>query len=149
MTWETGFMRSLQRGVTLIELMVVMVVIAILAAVAVPAYRNYTMRANRTDATVALLRLAAAQEKFYMQNNTYTANLAAAPPLGLGIPNTEANLYQLAVANADANGFTATATALAGQLDDTDCRSFSIDQQGTKTAATAGGADNSAECWRR
>jgi len=138
-----------QRGVTLIELMIVIVVVAILGSFAVPAYRNYVMRAQRTDATVALMRLAAAQEKFYMQNNTYTTNFAAAPPAGLGIPTTEANLYVLAVPNANAQGFTATAIAQGAQVADAACQTYSINQLGTKTALNGGGADNSLECWRR
>jgi len=144
-------MQKNQRGVTLIELMIVVVIVAILGTVAVPAYRNYVMRAQRTDATTALMRLAAAQEKFYMQNNTYTVNFAAAPPVGLGIPTTDANLYALAVAPGPGGlvaGFTATATAQGAQVADDDCQSYSINQLGTKTALNGGGADNSAECWR-
>ena len=45
-------------GVTLIELMIVIVILGILASVAFPAYRNYAIRADRTEATSALLRIA-------------------------------------------------------------------------------------------
>ncbi len=69
-----------QNGMTLIELMIVIIVLGIIVAVGIPSYRSYIMRANRVDATSALLRLAANQERFYMQNNTYASNaqLAAA-----------------------------------------------------------------------
>ena len=63
--------KSPGNGFTLIELMVVVLVAAILAGFAVPSYQNYVLRSGRTDATVALLKLAAAQEKFYLQNGVY------------------------------------------------------------------------------
>ena len=81
-------MRSIMRGFTLVELMIVVVVVSILAAVAIPSYRNYVMRSQRTDATTALLRIQAAQEKFFLQNNAYSNNLPLAPPNGLGMGTT-------------------------------------------------------------
>mgnify|MGYP002720329590 FL=1 len=49
-----GFMkRSMQKGFTLIELMIVVAIIGILAAVALPAYQDYTVRARMSEVILA------------------------------------------------------------------------------------------------
>lgn len=140
-------MKRKQLGVTLLELMLVVGLVALIAAIAVPSYRGYITRAQRTDATAALLRIAAAQEKFYLQNNTYTNNLTS-----LGVANTEHGWYSLNMnSTASATGFTATATALTGsrQFRDSDCRSFTIAETGQRGAKKSDGTtDNTETCWR-
>ncbi len=113
-------MKSKSSGVTLIELMVVVAIVSVLAAIAIPSYRSYLLRSHRAEAKAALLNLAAAQEKFYLQNNTYAANaaLATAPPAGLGLQaTTTGGYYNIAIAGGDINGYTASATATGGQTD--------------------------------
>lgn len=138
--------RTGQRGITLVELLTVMVVLAVLVSIAVPSYRSYLRRAQRTDAKTALLRVQAAQEKFYLQNNQYTDELTKAPPAGLGLAEVSENGYYTIAVDLDDDGqsYTATATARAGQADDNQCSEFSITDAGTRDAQPGGVA----LCWR-
>jgi len=114
------------------ELLIVVAIIGIIAAVAYPSYQNQMMQSRRSDAQVALLRMADAQERWYLQNNTYTTVVA-----NVGGTGTENNWYQLAVTAADASTYTLTATPVAGgpQAGDGTCPAITINQAGQKLPA--------------
>ena len=136
-------MRKYMRGVTLLELMIVVVIVSILTAIAYPNYREYVTRAKRTEAKAALLQIATNQERFYLQNNTYTTNMT-----NLGFPVAGAFLsdsdsYIINVGGADANDFTATATFQLGGDEAGKCLTFQIDGRGAKTSAP------DTDCWTR
>src|SRR5437870_4921300 len=131
------------RGMTLIELMVVVAIVAILASLAVGSYRRYVLRANRTDATSALLRIQVGEEKYFLQNNQYTTDLSAA---GLNVATPTPNgFYDLSVAGdpAIATSFKATAAAKGTQTQDTSCATLTINDQGQRNSAPS-----TTECWR-
>jgi type IV pilus assembly protein PilE len=145
-----------QRGMTLIELVVVVMIVGILAAVAIPSYRSYVIRSQRSDAKDAVLALATQQEKHYLQCNQYAGIIDAATDCAAGelqgADTSKNGWYDLDTDPAvdPTLGFTATATAIAGenQFQDTECRSFTVDQAGVRTATDDGGGDNTEECWR-
>lgn len=67
-------MKQIQKGFTLIELMIVVAIIGILAAVALPAYQDYTIRSRVTEG----LQLVADAKQAVAQNNATAADLLAA-----------------------------------------------------------------------
>lgn len=149
-------MNAMQRqdGVTLIELIVVMIIVGVLAAVAIPSYRNYVIRSNRADAKDALLALATAQEKHYLQCNSYATAIDNATDCAAGeLQGTDVSKngwYDLAIDAANATSYTVSAVAAAGgnQFQDEACRTFRVTDRSIRTAADSGGGDNTAECWR-
>lgn len=138
------------RGFSMLELLLAMCIVAILAAIALPGLRQFVLRAHRFEAREALLALAAAQERHYLEHHVYAdaPALAPAPPQGLGIAATTAGgWYALAIEpGADAAGFVATATATAAQSEDTECAALSVDAAGQRRARTRSGAPASG-CW--
>lgn len=134
-------MHNRQSGVTLIELMVVVAIVAILAAIAYPSYRNQIMRSHRSEAKAALLQVQVAQEKYFLQNNSY-GTLAQLGPTSLGLKSdgsTTNGYYLINFPTQTAIAFTARAVPQGGQASDT-CGTYTISETGTKTPTTAG-------CW--
>ncbi len=65
------------KGFSLIELMIVLAIIGILSAIGYPSYDSYMKKSRRADGKIALQRMADRQERFYLQNNTYTTATAS------------------------------------------------------------------------
>lgn len=132
-----------QSGVTLLELMIVVVIVGILAAVAYPSYRDMVARGKRNEAKAALLQIAAQQERFYLNNNSYTTDMTQ---LGFPVAGghlTDSEAYTVDVTAANANNFTATATYNEGGNEATKCLTFQLDGRGNRTSAPL------TDCWTR
>ena len=69
--------KTLEKGFTLIELMIVVAIVGILAAVALPAYSNYTARAYSSEALGVAQGYKTAVIEYHAANGVYPANLAA------------------------------------------------------------------------
>lgn len=65
--------RSLQQGMTLIELMIVVAILSIIAAIAIPAYNGYIREAKLGAARQNIDSLRLFLEDYYLENGTYKA----------------------------------------------------------------------------
>jgi type IV pilus assembly protein PilA len=87
-------MKNVQKGFTLIELMIVVAIIAILAAIAIPAYQDYLIRSQVSEGAVLSDGAKTAIAEFYSNKGVFPpANQSA----GLAIPASIAGKYVLSV----------------------------------------------------
>ncbi len=135
-------MRKHMHGMTLMELMIVVVIIGIITAIAFPNYRNFVARAKRSEAKAALLQIATNQERFYLQNSTFTTDMTM---LGFQADPfiTNSDSYSISVTAADASDYTAVATYQFTDEESNKCNTWQINGRGTKTSAPY------TDCWTR
>lgn len=102
-TPQKRFVRKVQQGFTLIELMIVVAIIGILAAIAIPAYQDYVARAK---ASAAYADISAGKTAFEMNvvNDQPTNTVAA-----IGLAGSTGNCEQITSANVAADGSAAPA----------------------------------------
>ena len=71
-------MKTVQKGFTLIELMIVVAIIAILAAIAIPAYQDYTIRAQVSEGMSLTDGAKTAMAEYYNNNGSFPTTNALA-----------------------------------------------------------------------
>lgn len=121
--------RSMQKGFTLIELMIVVAIIGILAAVALPAYQDYTIRARVSEAVV----LASGAKTTVTENAANGVAFAS----GWAPPSPTENVQSVAV-NATTGAVTVTLKAKAGGVTGADTLTLTPTSGGSDAVAQVG-----------
>jgi len=102
--------RSMQKGFTLIELMIVVAIIGILAAVALPAYQDYTKRAKLSEVVLAA---SACRTTITEVFQSATGSLPGAGAWGCeSTSGTQSSKYVTSVSTSDAGVVTVVATGI-------------------------------------
>src|SRR5690349_11251874 len=97
-------MKQIQKGFTLIELMIVVAIIGILAAVAIPAYQDYIARAQASEAIELLAGLKTPMAEWFQGKGTWPTTIAS-------VGGTTSGKYVTGIAaTAAGNVLTLTAT---------------------------------------
>jgi type IV pilus assembly protein PilE len=136
-----------RRGFSLIELLIVTVLVAILASLALPACVGFIRESRRSDAAIGLMELAAAAERYYASNSTFSG---VTPATLLGGDLSNDGHYRLAMTvSEDGQAFTATATPVnAGSQTNDSCYRYLLDSVGQRgNESRSGEATSFSSCW--
>ena len=112
-------MKAMQKGFTLIELMIVVAIIGILAAVALPAYQDYTIRAKVSELLLAASsQRTALSEKFQVDPSNTTgfgigATIAIVGKVATGLVDNSGTIVITGVAAGTSTGAAVTVTMTA------------------------------------
>ncbi len=103
-------MSKMQKGFTLIELMIVVAIIGILAAIALPAYQDYTKRAKMSEVILAASACRTTITEVYQSGNS--ASAPAAGSWGCEVAAGSGSKYVTSISTSAAGVVTATATGI-------------------------------------
>ncbi len=146
-------MKARTKGYTLIELIFGLAIVGILAAASYNSYLMQLKKSRRAEAAIALESLAQEQERFFARFRSYTSvvvgsGACAGATCGLGQSSDKSeNDYYLLAADGNATSYSLSATAIEFQYKDSDCRTFVIDNIGSKSSSSATGEDTTETCW--
>lgn len=139
---------SLQRGMTLLELMVAVAIVGIISAVAVPQYKDYVRRSQLPEAFSALSDYRIKMEQYYQDNRKYGASSCADtnPPAWNDFAPSGAKYFTYACTLSNSGqGFKVTATGVS--TTQSNGHIYSLDFNNEKTTTKFKNTTVSKTCW--
>lgn len=149
--------QRVQRGFTLIEVMVVVAIIGIIAAIAYPSYQEQVAKSRRADAQRALMEAEQYMRRFFSSRDTFEgitlpAGLLTSPRTGMGPAAYNIELIEGGDAvdtttGESASSFTLRATRTGSMANDR-CGDLTITNTGVKTLSNNASGTTVAECFK-
>jgi type IV pilus assembly protein PilE len=130
---------SIQRGFTLVEVMVTVGIVAVLASIAMPSYTAYVQRSKVPPGLDALSSYFTRMEQRYQDTGNYANGTAC----GVALPTAANYTFSCALATTAGQAYTATATgtgALAGYV-------YTITSAGARNTTSHPKGTPTTACW--
>lgn len=129
--------RATCSGFTLLDVLIALAILAIFTAIALPGYESFTDQGRRAEAVNSLQQIMQHQERFFLNNLTYTTTIA-----DLGFIANPLEYYNITAGTCDgglniARCVELTATPIAGHAGDGNITLNSLGEQGATGDAAA------------
>ena len=138
-------MKTLQKGFTLIELMIVVAIIGILAAVALPAYQDYTIRAKMSEVILGMSACRTSITEVYQSGPTTPPG---ADGWGCEITSTSQQTKYVNAVHTDANGVVSATVQNIASVVNTSVVTLIPMQDATTNATFTTGSSQTLYAWR-
>lgn len=132
--------RCVDKGFTLIELMIAVAILAIIVSIAIPTYERYVVETNRGEGKVVINNVAQGLERCYSRFSQYNDGACT-----VTLPAVSENGHYSVTAALTATTYTLTAAPQGNQATrDAECGSLTLTHTGVRGVTGSGTVE---DCW--